>query len=155
MASALTSAKLSSELKIGIWDHDPGTASAIVATSDGSTKLYLDGSLYTDFEFLVNTSVLSGTGVTLVELVAADDTAMSTNLTVIVSSGAVAADAIADYVVVECTADQIAQLSAASGYSLRYVSVRVTCQGAGDEAKIVYVARPIVATSGLTATYIS
>ena len=155
MASALTSAKLSTALKAGVWDHDPGTASAIVATSDGSTKLYLDGSLYSEFMFLVNTSVLAGTGVTLVELVAADDTAMSTNLTVIVSSGAVAADAIADYVVVECTADQIAQLSAASGYSLRYVSVRVTCQGAGDEAKIVYVARPIVATSGLTATYIS
>jgi hypothetical protein len=156
MASALTSAVLSQEMKVEIWDHDPGTTAALVASPDGgTTDYYLDGRDYDAFMFLVNPSVLTGTGVTLVELCAADDTT-GTNLTVIVSSGAVVADTILDYVMVECTAAQIGQLSGAGGYDLRYVTVRITVQNSADEAKVTAIAgKAKAATSGLTATYIS
>jgi len=77
---------------------------------------------------------------------------MTTNLTVIKTSGAVVADALDDFVVLECSAEEISQL----GNGLRYAAARITMANAADEAKVVYIGyAPKTKTAGLTATYIS
>jgi hypothetical protein len=152
MASSLAVSKFLSKNYVEVWDHDPDTASAIVVTPDGgTTDKYIDMKGYGVFTVLVIQTVLSGTGVTKVEIVAADDTT-GTNLTVIRDSGAITLNALAEWWAGECTAAEIKQLSEESGYNLRYVSVRTTQNGAGDESIVVFIAsQPTFAYSDLTA----
>jgi hypothetical protein len=99
-------------------------------------------------------SALTGNGITKVEIVASATPAFSA-VTVIADSGTVAADAVGDYVPIECTAEQVAQEASDAGVDLRYVAARLTCQNAADEAVVAYFATPRHATLGLTATTIA
>lgn len=157
MASAVTTAKFSANAAVGMYDHDPGATSAVIVSADGgTTKISADMRDYEEFMVVAMSSTLTGAGITKLEIVAADDSTMATNLTVIKDSGVVAADAVGDYVVQECTAEEIAQLSAAGGYDLRYVAGRLTCANAADEAVVTYIrTKPRFAKSGLTATTIA
>lgn len=129
-------------------DADYTTAAAVSGN-------WLDLRDFAGYAAIVNPQALTGAGLTLVEIVAADDTS-GTNITQIKTSGAVVADAIADYVALECTAEEIAHLSAASGYDLRYVNVRLTADNAADEFRVFNVRYGAKhAQTGLTATTIS
>lgn len=151
MASALATEKLFANAKIEMWDHDPGATAATVCTG-GS---YVDLRDYGGFAVVAMSSTLTGNGITLLEIVAADD-ATGTNVTVIKTSGTVAADAVGDYVVEECTAEEIAQLSEAAGYSLRYVGARLTLHNAADESVVTYIRhKPRFPQTGLTADTIA
>lgn len=150
MASAVSSEKLFSKQAISMVDADADYTTAAAVASN-----WLDLRDFEGYAALVKAQALTGAGLTLVEIVAADDTS-GTNITQVKTSGAIVADAIDDYVALECTAQEIAQLSAAAGYSLRYVNVRLTADNAADEFCVTNIRFGANhAVSGLTATYIS
>jgi hypothetical protein len=155
MASAVTTVDLFSRSVIEMLDNDPGSASATVVSSDGSTKQMRDMRDYEGFAAIVMPTVASSQ-CTLLEIVASSDSAGASNLTVIRSSGTVAADApLADYVCLEVTADQIRECDT-SGVGLRYVGARITSANAGDEHAVVYIRHsPKFPKTGLTANNIT
>lgn len=155
MASAVTTAHFTANNAVAVYDHDPGATSALITSPDGgTTKRYEDMSTYEEFTGIVMATIAT-TGPTLVEIVAATDTA-GTNATAVVSSGTVAADAVGDYIVVSCSAAQVREVGDAAGYALRYVGVRITCGNSGDECAVVYIrSKPKFPASGLTANAIS
>lgn len=143
MASAVAEQHIRSRFLFQFWDHDPDGTSATVVTPDaGTTQRWVDMRDHERFAVACVSTIFGGaSGVTKVEIVAADDTS-GTNITVIKDSGTIDADAIGDWVMEECSADEIAHLSASSGYSLRYVAARITCSNAGDEAVVCYFTIP-------------
>lgn len=120
MASAVTTDKIFGRVSLRLYDHDPGASTAVVVSGDGgTTKNYLDMTGYNDFCAVVMTSVsTSSSGPTLVDIIAAEDTA-GTNATVVVSSGTVASTHVGDNVCVECTAAQIREVAVTAGYNLQ------------------------------------
>ena len=95
MAATSSAAKLFTEAAIVTYDHDPGTTAALITSPDGgTTKRYVDMADYAGFAGVVMATIATG-GPTLVDIVGAEDAA-GTNVTTIVSSGAVVADAVGD-----------------------------------------------------------
>lgn len=156
MASAQSSQCFLARHFVRSYDHDPGSTSAVITSPDGGTTIRtLDMSLYGRFIASAMTSVLGGNGITKLEIIAAA-TATMASAEVIKDSGTVAVDAVGDNVVLECSAEEVAQIGAAAGKELRYVAARVTCHHAGDEAVVTYIgAEPRFAYKDLTANYIS
>lgn len=157
MASAVTTSKFFSNAAMISYDHDPGGTSALITSPDGgTTKRYVAIKDYEGFAVACMTSVsASSSGATLVDIVAAED-ATGTNVTTIVSSGAVVADAVGDFVAVECTAEQIKECGDAAGYTFTHVGARITCSNSGDECVVTYIRlKPKYPQSGLTANVIS
>lgn len=157
MASALSSEKIGSALFLASYDHDPGATTAVITSADGgTTKKSLDLSLFDGFGVLAKPNIVGGGGLTKLEIIAADDSALTTNVVVVKDSGTIAADALADNAWLECTAEEVAQLSSAGGYASRYVGARLTMATNTDEATVTYVGfRPRFPRSGLTATVIT
>ena len=155
MASAVSTDSLQTRFLIGAYDHDPGTTNAKVISADGgTTEIWVDMRDYSRLLVLVTPGALTGNGPTLVEIVASDsEDETDTSVTQIKTSGTVAADALGDYVIVECTAEEIAH--AASTYNLRYATARITCQNAADECVAVIFAESKRPTDGLSATTIA
>ena len=138
MASAVSTEKIFSKncLQAGI--HTPASNAALICSSLG----YVDLRDYSSFALLVLASKLintASTGVSLVEIVAASDKS-NTGITVIKTSGAVTMSNtnLTDYTVLECTAEEIAQLGAAAGVSLRYVAARITSDLATSLSAVFY-----------------
>lgn len=157
MASQAGTQHFRSGLLVQVWDHDPGTASAIVTTPDGgTTDRYVDMRDHEHFAAIaIQTVIGSSSGITKLEIVAASDEA-GTDLAVVKDSGTVDADALCDWLMEECSAEEVAQLGSDNGTALRYVAARVTQSNSGDEAVVVYLAKPKRAYLNLTpATTIS
>lgn len=157
MATAVTSNKIASNLAILSYDHDPGGTSATITSPDGgTTKRVVALALYELFGVAAMTSVsASSSGITLLEIVGCTDSSGS-NPTQIVSSGAVVADAVGDFVFVECTAAQVKECGDAAGLTLTHVAARLTCSNAGDEAVVTYIrGNSKFPQSGLTANVIA
>ena len=143
MASPITTQYIRANLHVIGYDHDPGGTSATLVSPDGGTTVRAwDMRDYSHFGVQAITTVLGGSGITKVEIVASDSSDMSTNVTVIKDSGTVAADALADQVVEECTAQEVAQEGSDAGVDLRYVAGRITCDNSGDEAIVNYIGIP-------------
>src|SRR5690606_36923391 len=124
-------------------DHDPGATTAIIVSADGgTTKKYLDMRDYLNFAVSAALSVPGTSGaITKLEIVASatDDFA---SVVVVKDSGAVDADAVGDFLVEECTAEEVAQLGTDNGVDLRYVAGRLTMDAADAEAAVTYIAIP-------------
>ena len=152
MASTSSSNKAASNFAWEVYDHDPGGTSATIVTPDGgTTERWADLRDFENFAVLAMSSTLTGNGITLLEIVVADDTA-STNLAVVKTSGAVAADAVGDYVFLECTAAEANEV----GTTGRYVAARITVANSADEAVVSYLRFGAKrAYDGLTATTIA
>lgn len=155
MASAVTTAKWGANNAAITYDHDPGSTAAMITSPDGgTTKRYVAMRDYEGFVGLVMATIATG-GPTLVDIVAAEDSS-GTNVTTIVSSGTVAADAVGDFVYVECTAEQINEVGKAAGYTFTHAGVRITCANSGDECAVTYIrTKPKFPQSGLSANAIS
>lgn len=139
MASPQVSNKIFSNNLIEMFDHDPGDTSANVVTPDGgTTERWVDIRDFHNFAVTAMSSLLVGAGITLLEIVAADD-ASGTNTIQIKTSGAVVADAVGDYVVEECTAEEVRQESVDAGFTARFVAGRITVANGGDEAVVTYI----------------
>lgn len=152
MASALTTSKLFSENKVQMFDHDPGATSAKYVTADGGTTIQVaDMRDYEYFAALVKPTIVGGNGITLARIMASASSDMSSAVEV-KTSGAVQADALADYIALECTVEELAAL----GTSLRYLALEITHATATDESAAVYIQSGAKrATNGLTATTIA
>lgn len=132
----------------------------VVQTADATTAVAIanawkDMRDYETFSAIAFNIAMTGAGITKVEIVAADDTS-GTNITVIKDSGTVAADALGDFVALECSAAEIRQESEDAGLSLRYVNLRLTAANAADDQGAVFIRSDARHTSdGLTATTIA
>jgi len=154
MASAVASEIIGANLLLMAYDHDPGADTAIITSPDGgTTKRVMDLSNgIRAFGVQVRPTIVAGNGVVKVEIVAAENAAMSANLTVIKDSGAIVADSLNDVVFLEALASEIRQLGAA----LRYVAARITMATSTDEANVTYIGwEPRFRKTGLTATLIT
>lgn len=143
MASNVAEQHIRSRYLFQVWDHDPDTASAIVVTPDaGTTDRYVDGRDLERFAVIaIQTVIGSSSGITKLEIVAASDQA-GTDLTVIKDSGTVDADALCDWLIEECSMDEVRHAGDAAGVALRYVAGRITQSNSGDEAVVVYFGIP-------------
>lgn len=143
MASQNATQHIRNNFLFQVWDHDPGGTDALVVTPDGgTTDRYVDGNTIERFAVIaIQTVIGSSSGITKLEIVAAEDAA-GTNLQVIKDSGTVDADALCDWLMEECTMEEVAQIGSDGGYNLRYVAGRITQSNAGDEAIAVYFAVP-------------
>ncbi|GAG08495.1 unnamed protein product, partial [marine sediment metagenome] len=140
MASPQASQKYFAQDNIQMWDHDPGTTAATVITPDTPTNArWVDMRDYSQFGLLVMSSTLTGAGMTLVEIVANTASDGSGTTVVITTSGAVVADAVGDYVVLECSQEQLAQEGSDNSVALRYVAGRVTVANNADECVATYI----------------
>jgi hypothetical protein len=136
MASAVSTQKLFSRMKIEAGIHVPPVAGAAnTATGLG----YVDLRDYDGFAVVVNPVVVTGIGVgiTLVEIVAAD-TNTGGNATAIKATAALTMNANTYYAALECTAEEIAQIGRAAGYALRYVAARITATNANCVCSTTY-----------------
>lgn len=155
MAVTTASEKIGSRLFVKSYDHDPGSTSAIIASPDGGTTVrYLDMKDYEAFGVMARPTIVGGSGLTKVEIIASASAAMTTE-TVIKDSGTVAADSPNDVVFLECTAEEVAQAATDAGVALRYVAARLTQATNTDEANVTYIGVPRRPVSGLTATTIT
>lgn len=143
MASAVAEQFIRSRFLFQVWDHDADSTAATVVTPDaGTTDRYVDGRDIDRFAVIaIQTVIGSSSGITKLEIIAASDTA-GTDLTVIKDSGTVDADALADWLMEECSMDEVRHAGDAAGVDLRYVAGRITQSNAGDEAIAVYFALP-------------
>jgi hypothetical protein len=156
MASPTATDRIRSRFFLALYDHDPGAATAIIVSPDGgTTKRTMDMRDYDEVAVVAMSSTRAGNGITKLEIVASDSADMSTNVTVIKDSGTVAADAVGDYVVEECTAAEVAQEGSDAGADLRYVAGRLTCENAADEAVVLYFGCPKRPRLDLTADTIA
>lgn len=156
MASSQSSVKLFSDLLIQEWDHDPGSTNAKLVGPDGGTTIrYIDMRDYSRFAVLATPTAGTTCSITKLEIVGSADTTFG-SVTVIKDSGTIAADALGDYAIQECTAEEVADVGARAGVDLRYVAGRLTQGGNADnEAVVIYLARPRWPHSGLSATTIA
>lgn len=139
MASPQSSQKFLAGHKIQVWDHDPGGTTALLVTPDGGTTVrVVDMRDYLCFTFAVLATIAT-TGPTKIEIIAATGSDGTGTVTVIKDSGTIAADAVGDWAVLECSAEEVAQEAADAGADLRYVAGRITCGNAADEAVAVYI----------------
>ncbi len=141
MASAVATEFIGSRDKIQLYNHDPDGASANVTTVDaGTTNIWWDMRDFRSFGVMAMTTVLGGSGITKLEIVA-DTASDGTGTTVVIKdSGTIAADAEQDVAFQECSAEEIAFVGRAEStpVDLRYVAARITTQNSGDEAAVLY-----------------
>lgn len=140
MVSEITTDKFRSKNVTQMWKHDPDAATAEIVTPDGGTTLrVMDLENIGSFSAGVMSDVLTGDGVTKLELVAADTAAFDGTVVVIKDSGVVAADAVGDWVFQEMLAEEVAQASSEAGVELKWGAARVTVEDAADECAVVYI----------------
>lgn len=156
MASSVSTDRFACNAAVEMFYHAPADAATEQSVKAGaSTTTWKDLRDYEGFMVVAMTALKVGNGMIELSIYAADDTS-GTNATEIKTTGVIAADAIGDYAVLECTAEEIAHLSAASGYSLRYVAGYVDCHHNDDEVAVTYIRWGAKrAADGLTATTIA
>jgi hypothetical protein len=120
--------------------HAPAATSAQIVTPDcGTTKKIVDMQIFQGFAAIAETILLVGNGITLMEIIASDDAAMTVNVEQIKTSGAIGTNVIGSKVVLECTAEEVSGAGNPQGFKPRYVAVRLTLQNAGDKCAVTYI----------------
>jgi hypothetical protein len=154
MASSVATQHIRSRMKIGMFDHDPGSTSAgkVTSADGGTTEQWWDMRDLVKFAVAAACSVsTSSSGITKLEIVAAPTPASTdTDIQVIKDSGTIAATATGKWAIEECSAEEIAQIAEAEGVALRYVAARITVSNSGDEAVVVYIGEPVNPAKDLT-----
>lgn len=139
MATAVTSQKFASTHAMESYDHDPGATTAIVTSPDGgTTQRWVAMRDYGDFAVQARPTVVGGDGITLLEIVAATDSA-GTDVTVILAHAASTTTTLDKYVNLEVTDEQINEVGKAASKNFTHVAARLTMATATDEANVTYV----------------
>lgn len=120
--------------KVTMYDHDP--ADSTVATD----VAWVDMRDFTNFVAIAFASALTGTGVIAFKILG-NSQADGSGTDVVIKTHALgsAPDAVGDYVMLECTAEEIAAASTTASGKLRYVSANLDCNNAADENVVVYI----------------
>lgn len=136
MASAVTVQHIGARDKLTCAPHVPNSTAATYWTpNQGTTFEWLD---MTDFEWfgvIAANAVLTGNGLTELDIFAAP-AANSTNAQSIVASGALTGTAVGNGAFVEIEAAQLREIGASSGFSLRYVTAKITVNNAADDLAV-------------------
>lgn len=156
MASALSTVKLFANACIEMFVHMPADASTEQVVKAGTTTTtWRDLRDYEGFAVGAVQGVKGGNGMIELSIYAAEDDSGS-NATEIKTTGVIAADAIGDYALLECTAEEIAQIGKPLGYDLRYVAGWIDSHHVDDEQGVVYIRfgckRPAASLSATTIT---
>jgi hypothetical protein len=145
MVSAIATDKLRSNLKI---DH--------YLSGDASTAKDIGWVDMRDYGRIMITALaaaLTGTGITAFKILAnSKSDGSGTDVEVKAHAVGSAPDAAGDYLVLECSAEEIRSL----GADLRYVSANIDANNAGDNIAVTYIrAEPRFAQAGLTADHVA
>ncbi len=156
MVTAVATEKLFANNMIEMFNHAPADAATEQSVKQGATTTTWRAMRdYEGFAVLAEPTLLVGTGLTELSIYAAEDSA-GTNATEIKTTGAILANALGDYAVLEVSAEDIQQIGKAAGYDFTHVVAYADCQHDDDELGVTYIRFATShATSGLTATYIS
>lgn len=152
MASSVATDKWVCNNKAEMYYHAPADAATEQSVKAGDTATtWVDLRDYDGFVVMAMTALKTGNGMIELSIYAAEDSS-GTNATEIKTSGAIAADTVGNYAVLECTAEEIAHIGEAAGYDLRYVAGYVDCHHNDDEVAVVYIRTGAKrAADGLTA----
>ena len=150
MASAQEVMQLFARQKIEMISHIPGDTAA----NDVGWKSMVG---YEGFAAIVMATNLTGNGVTAFSLLVNTAAAGGgTDGTLKEHAVGSAPDATGDYLVLECTAAEIAQLGSTDGRSYVGISASVTAHNGSDEFAVTYIRwKPTFAYDDLTADYVS
>jgi hypothetical protein len=150
MASSVSTDKLFTTHAIASYDFDPdATAATDVA--------WVDLRDYSNFAVIVMSSALTGNGPAAFKILA-NPNSDGSGTDVEVKAHAVGSkpDAVGDYLVLECTAEEIAELASDNSSALRYVSANIAMANAADEAVVTYIRTGArFQYDGMTADYVS
>ena len=151
MASPQAPEKFTANNKVTMYDFDPDATTA-------ATVGWVDMQGYGELTVVAFASALTGVGNEDFSIVAdANSDGSGTNVTVVSHAIGSAPDAVGDYLVLSCTAEQIVQEGAdGSQTALRYASAKIGVANAADEQVVVYIrSKPTHAVSGLTADVVA
>lgn len=139
MASSVATDRLSTRRKMLMYYHAPADASTEQSVKAGDTVLTWQAFKgYGSFQVAAMTALKGGNGMIELSIYAAED-ATGTNATEIKTSGAIAADAIGDWAMQECTAEEVNHVGKAAGYDFTHVVAYIDCHHANDECAVVYI----------------
>ena len=150
MASPQASGHFINRNKVTMYDFDYSNSAVDVA--------WVDMQNYKEFIVVAFLSVPAAGAISQFSLIAnADSAGGGSDVTIKTHALGSSPDAVGDYVVLSCTAEEIAQEAADAGVTgVRYVSANLTLSQAAAEAVVTYVlCHPRFAYSGLTADLIS
>jgi hypothetical protein len=134
MASAVTSQKIGSKEAVTQYYHVPASGSATFLKSN-SVEIWLNMEQFETLAIIAANAALTGNGLTEVDIYAAP-AANNTNAQLIVASGTLSGTAVGNGAFVECTAAQIKEIAASSGFALSYVSAKITVANSSDTAAV-------------------
>lgn len=138
-ATGVTTEKIGSRNAISIYAHKPNATTAQVLTPDQqTTRIWKDMRDYGWFAAIACNHTLTGNGLTLLEIVAAEDNT-GTNLQVVLASAVLTGTAVDNGAFLEVSAAQVREVAAASGKNLRYVSARLTVANSADTCAVALV----------------
>lgn len=150
MASSVSTDKLFTTHAIASYDFDPDSTAA-------TDVAWVDLRDYSNFAVIVMSSALTGNGPAAFKILA-NPNSDGSGTDVEVKAHAVGSkpDAVGDYLVLECTAEEIAELASDNSSALRYVSANIAMANAADEAVVTYIRTGArFQHDGMTADYIS
>ncbi len=150
MASSVSTDKLFTTHAIASYDFDPDSTAA-------TDVAWVDLRDYSNFAVIVMSSALTGNGPAAFKILA-NPNSDGSGTDVEVKAHAVGSkpDAVGDYLVLECTAEEIAELASDNSSALRYVSANIAMANAADEAVVTYIRTGArFQYDGMTADYIS
>ena len=140
MASAVATQHFLANNMAQMFYHAPDAAATEQSAKAGTTTaVWVDLRDYDRFVVMAMTALKGGNGMIELSIYAAEDALGATNPTEIKTSGTIAADTVGNYAVLECSAEEIAQIGRAAGYALRYVAAYIDCHHADDEVAVVYI----------------
>ena len=139
MASSVSTDRLACRRKILMYKHMPADATVEAIAKAGDTTATwtaLEG--YGSFQALAMTIILGGNGMIELSIYAATSAA-GANATEIKTSGVIAADALGDWAMQECTAEEIQQIGKPLGFNFTHVGAYIDCHHVNDEVAVVYI----------------
>lgn len=150
MASSVSTDKLFTTHAIASYDFDPDSTAA-------TDVAWVDLRDYSNFAVIVMSSALTGNGPAAFKILA-NPNSDGSGTDVEVKAHAVGSkpDAVGDYLVLECTAEEIAELASDNSSALRYVSANIAMSTTADEAVVTYIRTGArFQYDGMTADYVS
>lgn len=150
MASSVSTDKLFTTHAIASYDFDPDSTAA-------TDVAWVDLRDYSNFAVVAMTSATTGDGPAAFKILA-NPNSDGSGTDVEVKAHAVGSkpDAVGDYLVLECTAEEIAELASDNSSALRYVSANIAMSTTADEAVVTYIRTGArFQHDGMTADYIS
>jgi len=158
MATSVGTDKFLTRNKVEMFCHMTTTNATEQSVKAGTTTAtWKDMRDYDGFAVIAMQAVKGGNGMIELSIYAASD-ASGTDAIEIKTSGVVACDAIGDYVMLECSAEEVRALGEAqtTPTNLRYVTAYVDCHHNDDEVSVTYIRYGAKhAYDGLSADYIS